>query len=286
MQLVAAGPAKELLLEDGTVMVEAGLQDGPRHLLVRTRQLSVAVVGTRFRVSNTAGTSTVAVEHGTVMVDAGDGAQAVTAGQTATSHATGTPGSGMQRGSPLAVSSAAISTPSTTPSSTPSAITPAGQPGPLLPGARLDAAAWQAVNGVGWTGTLRPDGIAAIIDTATAERIQTPQRPEGYARLLPDLRITADISLNRPATVAVFLVCRQPDGREWLGNYRIDVALPAGRHQCTWTMADLTVEKGPTVAAAQGARIASVVVCAWHQPVGLVVHTVAVGNAGAAARRP
>jgi ferric-dicitrate binding protein FerR (iron transport regulator) len=261
LEIVAPGPAKELLLRDGQVTVAAGAQAGSRHLLVRTGRLSVTVVGTRFRVAESAGASSVAVEHGAVAVDAGDGPRTVAAGQVAIR-----------------------------PVSKPLWVSPAGEDTAALlvgmPGARLDAAAWGADHGVGWRGSVRADGIAAIVDTPTAERVQNPPRLQGYARLLPDLAITADISLTRQATVALYLICRRPDGSDWIGNYLARIELPAGTHRHAWSMADLGVEKGTAIADAQGARLVSVAVCAWPQPAGLVVHEVTVGNAGALALRP
>lgn len=254
LALVHAGPSKEVDLQTGWVDVAAGHQTGERHLTVRTAQAAVEVVGTRFTVANVAGTSAIDVTEGAVAVSAGGAKQTVASGQRAVVAASG----GLQIASrdSLAVS------------------------GSTGPGAHLDLATYQAEQGRGWDGTPGPDGLIAVHD-ATAERVTDPRLPAGYAHLWPDLVIEADVTLARPGTLALFLVCRRPDGSDWTGNYTVQKVLPAGRHQRIWTIADLRPEKGSPLADALGARITKVAVCAWTQPVGLVVHQVVVRNAGA-----
>lgn len=249
---------KELVLRSGQLVVEAGKQLGGNQLSVRSGRLTAAVVGTRFRVANLGATSTVAVEQGTVAISAGTEKRSLGAGQLVVASGS----------APLWVSR------------------PGEDVNALLatsPGARLDAAAWQADRGTDWVGSVRDGALAATVG-ATDEKVATPQRLAGYARLLPDLTISADVTLARPATLAIFVICRRPDGSNWLGNYAIKADLPAGRHQRSWTMADLVLEKGAALTDALGARITQVAVCAWNQPVGLVVRTVHVGNASAVHR--
>jgi ferric-dicitrate binding protein FerR (iron transport regulator) len=248
LEIAAAGPAKDLLLRRGRVAVDAAHQQDGRRLDVRTDRLAVAVVGTRFTVARDAAGSTVAVEQGTVAVSAGGERREVAAGGLAMVGIAG----GLQ------VMPAA----------------PAGGGATLV---RLDPAAWQAARGQGWTGTLGDDGLVAAAVDATAERVAVPIREAGYARLRPDMTIAVDATLARPGTLAVFLICRQADGRDWLGNYAVSVELPAGRHQRTWSLGDLRVEKGAALAQALGARISGVAVGAWNRPTGLVVHSCTVG---------
>ncbi len=252
LRLDRAGPDKALVLAGGRIVVEAGPQTGDRHLRVGTDRLSAEVVGTRFTVSADAAGSTLAVEHGTVAVTAGTVQRRVAAGELAVASAT----------APLWVA-------------------PVAAAARTAPGLRIDADAWRAAGGAEWIGTVDGDALTARVE-ATAERVQPPQRLAGYAWLNPDLRVTADIELARPATLAVILVCRRPDGSDWIGNYSLKAVLPAGRHRRSWTIADALLEQGAPLSAAIGARIVTAAVCAWNQPSGLVVHRVAVGNASAA----
>lgn len=252
LDLVAAGPRKDLYLDSGRLQVEASPQGGDRSLQVRTDRLAAAVVGTRFRLASSAGGSSLAVEHGSVVVSAGGQQRTVAAGQIATR-------TGEQ---PLWVS-------------------PPGQDLSAVlgvPALRIDAAAWQRDRGQGWTGTLRDDVIQAFVE-ATAERVSNPILLDGYTRMLPDLTIDADVTLARPGTLAIFVVCRRPDGRDWLGNYTVQQELPAGRHRRSWTAADLRVEKGAPLSETDNARIVSVAICAWPLNSGLQVRAVEVGHA-------
>lgn len=252
LDLIAAGPRKDLYLDGGRLQVDAAPQGQERSLQVRTDRLAATVVGTRFRVASGAGSSSLAVEHGSVVVDAGGQQRTVSGGQ-------------------LAVLSG----------ERPLWISPAGQDINALltaPAIRLDATAWQRDQGKGWSGTLRDGSIQAITE-ATAERVANPQQLDGYTRMLPDIAIDADVTLARPGTLAIFLVCRRPDGRDWLGNYSVQQELPAGRHHRSWTAADLRVEKGAPLAESDNARIILVAVCAWPQGTGLQVHTVDVAHA-------
>ncbi len=253
LELVRSGPDKDLVLRIGQVDVEAGTQSGVNHLSVHSGRLTATVVGTRFRVTGSRdGGGSVAVEHGLVAVDDGAQRHTVAAGQALFAGASG-----------------------------PAWVSPVGMdlqaPLAAAPGAQLDVAHWQAERGAGWAGTEHDGALLAKVE-ATAERVQDPERLAGYAWLLPDLAITADIRLAKPGTLAVILICRRPDGRDWIGNYSVREELPAGRHQRRWSLADLRPEKGAPLAEAMGARVVSVAVCAWHQPVGLVVQSVAVTN--------
>lgn len=252
LRLDQAGPGKELVLGAGRIAVDAGRQTGDRHLRVGTDRLVAEVVGTRFTVTADGAGSTLAVEHGEIAVTAGGQRRRVIAGELAVAAAT----------APLWVAPVAAATRS-------------------APGLHIDTAAWRAVGGLGWTGEPAGDALRALVE-ATAERVQPPQLQAGYAFFNPDLRISADVELASPATLAIFLICRRPDGSDWLGNYAFKVELPAGRHQRTWTFADAELEKGAPPATAIGARIVTAAVAAWTAPVGLLVHRVAVGNAGAA----
>jgi ferric-dicitrate binding protein FerR (iron transport regulator) len=256
LDLVAVGPRKELYLDSGRIDVEAAVQTAGSALAVRTDRLAIAVVGTRFRVASAPGASSVAVEHGSVALSAGGTQQTVSAGQ-------------------LAVSSG----------SQPLWISPAGQDAQaLLDGAvHIDAKAFELDDGRDWRATLR-DGSLVAVPEETAERVENPILLDGYTRMLPDLNIAADVTLARPGTLAVILVCRRPDGRDWLGNYSVKADLPAGRHRRAWTAADLQIEQGAAIAAANGARLVKVAVCAWPRGAGLQVHAVAIGHGAGAMR--
>lgn len=256
LDLVAAGPRKELYLDGGRIEVDAAVQTAGSALAVRTDRLAIAVVGTRFRVASTPGSSSLAVEHGSVAVSAGGEKHTVSAGQ-------------------LAVSTG----------SRPMWVSPAGQDAnAMLAGdVRLDAIAFNFDNGRNWVGTLRDDSLIAVPE-ATAERIENPLLLDAYTRLLPDLTVDADITLAKPGTLAVIMICRRADGRDWLGNYSVKADLPAGRHRRTWTAADLQIEQGAAIAAANGARLVKVAVCAWPRGTGLQVHSVAIGHGAGAMR--
>lgn len=256
LDLVAAGPRKELYLDGGRIEVEAAVQTASSALAVRTDRLAIAVVGTRFRVASAPGSSSLAVEHGSVAVSAGGEQHTVSAGQ-------------------LAVSTG----------SQPMWVSPAGQDAnTMLAGdVRLDAIAFNLDSGRDWVGTLRDDSILAVPE-ATAERIENPLLLDAYTRLLPDLAVEADVTLAKPGTLAVIMICRRADGRDWLGNYSVKADLPAGRHRRSWTAADLQIEQGAAIAAANGARLVKVAVCAWPRGTGLQVHAVAIGHSAGATR--
>lgn len=237
------GPRKALVLEAGGLLVEAAPQGAGSGLGVRAGRLEVAVVGTRFRVASRDGAATVAVERGSVAVAVGRERRTLAAGEAALAASQG----GLL---PL----------------------PAG-------GIRLDGAAWDAGHGAGWQGRRVGDGIAGEVE-ATAERVANAESVDGHSRIAPGLTVSADVTLARPATLAVFLVCRRPDGSDWLGNYTAKAELPAGRSRRSWTLAELGVEKGAPLAAAAGGRIVRVAVCAWPQPAGLIVHQAVVGLSG------
>lgn len=256
LDLVAAGPRKELYLDGGRIDVEAAIQTPGKALAVRTDRLAVAVVGTRFRVASAPGASSVAVTHGSVALSAGGVQQTVSAGQ-------------------LAVSSG----------SQPVWISPAGQDaGALLDGAvHIDAKAFELDDGRDWRATLR-DGSLVAVPEETAERVENPILLDGYTRMLPDLAIDADVTLAGPGTLAVILICRRADGRDWLGNYSLKAKLPAGRHRRSWSAADLQIEQGAAIAQAHGARLVRVAVCAWPRGAGLQVHHVAIRHGAGALR--
>jgi hypothetical protein len=256
LTLTHGGPTKDVELRSGWVDVAAAHQTNGRHLTVRTAQAAVEVVGTRFVVAHAAGNSSIEVAEGAVAVQAGGARRTVEHGQ----RAVVSPGGALQVGSR-------------------DGIAPAGASGP---GARLDVAAWQADQGRDWEGTMGRDGLVALVEQ-TAERVGNPQRMAGYAHLWPDLSIDVDVTLTHPGTLALFLVCRRPDGSDWTGNYTVQELLPAGRHRRAWSIADVRIEKGTPLAEALGARITRVVACGWNQPVGLVVHEVVVRNGGSEA---
>jgi ferric-dicitrate binding protein FerR (iron transport regulator) len=253
LDLVAAGPRKDLYLDGGRLQVDAAPQGQERSLQVRTDRLAATVVGTRFRVASGAGSSSLAVEHGSVMVDAGGQQRTVSTGQLAV----------LTGERPLWIS-------------------PAGQDLSTMlsaPAVRLDPIAWQRDQGHGWFGTLYDGAIQAAVE-ATAERVANPQQMDGYTRMLPDIAITADVTLAKPGTLAIFLVCRRADGRDWLGNYTVQQDLPAGRHHRSWSAAELRVEKGAPLSETDNARIVSVAICTWPQGTGLQVHAVDIAHAG------
>lgn len=252
LDLLAAGPAKDLHLDEGSLDVDAAPQVGDRSLQVRAEGLSASVVGTRFRLARAGGSTSLAVQHGSVAVQAGGERRTVAAGQ-------------------LAVAS----------TSRPLWVSPVGQDLAAIlaePALRLDAAALARDRGTGWTGTVR-DGAIAAERQETAERISNPIRDQGYTALLPDLTLDADVTLAKPGTLAVFLVTRRPDGRDWIGNYAAKIDLPAGRHQKRWSIDELTVEKGVPLSEALGGRIAMVAVCAWPAGTGLQLHQATIGHA-------
>ena len=256
LDLVAAGPRKALYLDSGRIEVDAAVQTAGSALAVRTDRLDVAVVGTRFRVASAPGSSSLAVEHGSVAVSAGGERRTVSAGQ-------------------LAVSTG----------SQPMWVSPAGQDANAMLGGdvRLDAVDYDLDRGKDWVGTLVNGSLHAVPEE-TAERVENPLRLDAYTRMLPDLTVDADVTLAKPATLAVIMICRRPDGRDWLGNYSVKAELPAGRHHRTWTAAELQIEQGAAIAAANGARLVKVAVCAWPRGAGLQVHAVAIGHGAGAMR--
>lgn len=255
LDLIAAGPAKDLHLDEGSLDVDAAPQVGDRSLLLRAEGLSASVVGTRFRLARNAGATTLSVQHGSVAVQAGSERRTVAAGQ-------------------LAVASTAV----------PLWISPPGQDMSAAlaePSLRLDADAFTRERGAGWTGTVR-DGALIAKAEGTAERIANPNRDAGYTALLPDVVVDIDVTLAKPSTVAVFLISRRPDGRDWIGNYALKADLPAGRTRRSFTATDLTVEKGRPVAEAFGGRVGGIAVCAWPAGAGLRLHRLDLVHAAAA----
>lgn len=252
LDLLAAGPDKALHLDTGRLEIDAAPQGAERRLRVTTADLAASVIGTRFRIARQGGASSLAVEHGSVAVEAGSERRTISAGQLAVRSAD----------RPMWVS----------------------QPGQDLqalfaePVVRLDAAACARDRGAGWIGRAHDGSLVAIAE-ATAERIANPHRDTGYTSLMPGLVIDADITLGQPATVAVFLICRRPDGRDWIGNYAVKIELPAGRHRRSWNAADLAVEKGAPLTEALGGRIAMVAVSAWPTGAGLRLHGLDIAHA-------
>jgi hypothetical protein len=215
-------------------------------LTVSTPFGSVEVVGTRFSVQVSDHASTVAVEHGSVRVSASrtDGKPPVT---IAAGYAVTTDGATVSPPGPI----------SDLPAST--AMAQASFAGRL----RLSAADFRAA--AGWEGDLIDGTIRGRpVANSAVTRITTPLgRPDGYARFDQDLRCTLRISVDRPTTLAVLLVCDHPDGGSaWVGNLQHERRIPAGEQELTITAADLRLVTAGAPPPA-GSRVVAAAVMCW-----------------------
>lgn len=94
-------------------------------------------------------------------------------------------------------------------------------------------------------------------------RLTTPaRRPGGYVRLGDNLRCTVRLTVDRPTTLALLLVCDQPGGEAmWVGNLQAERAIPAGTHEIVLTSADLRLATGASPAV--GSRVIAASVMCW-----------------------
>lgn len=249
------GASKRLRLERGALSAVVAPQSATGGLTVATPFGSVDVVGTRFSVQVMERTSTVAVEHGSVRVSAsragGMAPVTITAGYAVTTD-----------GATVSVPGPISSLPS------PSVLANTAAAGHLRLGAEdfRPSAGWE---GDLIDGTIRGRPVASSAVT----RITTPLgRPDGYSRFDQDLRCTLRLSVDRPTTLAVLLVCDHPDGGSaWVGNLQSERHIPAGEQELTITAADLRQVTAGTPPPA-GSRVVAVAVMCWVPAADLRLH--------------
>ena len=244
------GRHKRLHLERGTLTAEVAPQ-GEGGLSVTTPFGVVEVVGTRFRVQVDEVACAVQVEHGAVRVSGAQDPTPVTVGAGFTVRlADG------QRSAPAPLSSLPGNVEST------GTQTQARSTAPSLV-VRLGVETFRVSDG--WEGDLVDGTIRGrAVAGSPVTRITTPlHRPDGIDRFDAALRVTIDLTVDHPTTLAVLLVCDHPDGgARWLANMQAERRIPAGTQQVTFRAEDFAL----TTAGPQplpGSRIAAVAVMTW-----------------------
>jgi FecR protein len=244
------GVRKRLRLERGTLTAEVAPQGGGG-LSVTTPFGVVDVVGTRFRVQVDDVACAVQVEHGAVRVSGAHDPTPVTVGA---GFAVRLAADG-QRSAPAPLTSLPTNAPATGTES-PARSTPARV-------VRLGVETYRASDG--WEGDLIDGTIRGrAVAGSPVTRITTPlHRPDGVERFDAALRVTIDLTVDHPTTLAVLLVCDHPDGgARWLANVQAERRIPAGTQQVTFRAEDFVL----TTAGPQplpGSRIAAVAVMTW-----------------------
>lgn len=250
------GASKRLRLDHGALRAVVAPQPTGGGLGVITAFGAVDVVGTRFSVQVHDHASTVAVEHGAVRVSAAAGSATASSLMLAAGYAVTTDG-------------VVISTPG------PISDLPSVAPGPGAPSAgrlRLSAADFRP--DAGWEGDLVDGAIRARpVASSAVTRITTPLgRPDGYARFGQDLRCTLRLSVDRPTTLAVLLVCDHPDGGSaWVGNLQSERRIQAGEQELTIAAADLRQVLGGAIPPT-GSRVVAAAVMSWSGAADLRLH--------------
>jgi len=245
------GRHKRLRLERGLLTAEVAPQ-GEGGLSVITPFGVVDVVGTRFRVQVDDLACAVQVEHGAVRVSGGQDPTPVTvgAGFTVRLAADG------QRSAPAPLTLL----PTNERANGAEVHARSAPPARVV---RLGVETYRASDG--WEGDLVDGTIRGrAVAGSPVTRITTPvHRPEGFERFDAALRMTIDLTVDHPTTLAVLLVCDHPDGgTRWLANVQAERRIPAGAQQVTFRAEDFTL----TTAGAQplsASRIVAVAVMTW-----------------------
>lgn len=239
------GVRKVVRLEQGGLEAVVAAQPTDGGLTIVTPHGRVEVIGTRFEVQVQERGSRVAVTHGRVRVSPSSGGPAVMieAGYAAelTPGAISSPGPAMALPPVASVPLPAVST------------------GPTLRITAVDFTAGSEGRVAGGVvhGVPIADGRVTRLTTAA-------RRPTGYARLGDHLRCTVRLSVDRPTTLALLLVCDQPDGEAmWVGNLQAERAIPAGTHEVVFTRADLRLATGAMPAV--GSRLIAASVMCWGE---------------------
>ncbi len=245
------GASKRLRLERGALHAVVAPQPAGGGLTVITPFGVVDVIGTRFSVQVSDHVSTVAVEHGSVRVSA---AVAKASGSAGIAPVT------LAAGYAVTLDGTTVSAPgpiSDLPPST--AITQTTFTGRM----RLSAVDYHTDGG--WEGDLVDGTIRGRpVANSAVTRITTPLgRPDGYARFGQDLRCTLRLSVDRPTTLAVLLVCDHPDGGSaWVGNLQSERRIQAGEQELTIAAADLRQVLGGATPPT-GSRVVAAAVMSW-----------------------
>ena len=259
MVVEVLGARKRLRLDGGALRAVVAPQAASGGLTVVTAFGSVDVVGTRFSVQVHDHRSTVAVEHGSVRVSA-----------SASATAAGAPAVTLAAGYAVTTDGTAISAPGPISDLPSLALSPSAS---STERTRLSAENFRP--DAGWEGDLIDGAIRSrlVANTTSVTRITTPLgRPDGYARFGQDLRCTMRISVDRPTTLAVLLVCDHPDGGSaWSGNLQHERAIPAGEQEITVSAADFRlVTAGDSPPA--GSRIVAAALMSWSPAAELRLH--------------
>lgn len=237
------GVRKVVRLEQGGLEAVVAPQPADGGLTIVTPHGRVEVVGTRFAVQVQERGSRVAVTHGRVRVSPASGGPAVM----------------VEAGYAADLTPGAISSPG------PAMVLPpvASAPSPVVSTAstiRITAADFTA----GSEGRVAGGVVHGVpIADGRVTRLTTPaRRPSGYARLGDHLRCTVRLSVDRPTTLALLLVCDQPDGEAmWVGNLQAERVIPAGTHEIVLTRADLRLATGASPEV--GSRVIAASVMCW-----------------------
>lgn len=240
------GVRKVVRLEQGGLEATVASQPADGGLTIVTPHGRVEVVGTRFAVQVQEHGSRVAVTHGRVRLSpASDGPVVmIEAGYAAdlTPTAISSPGPAMVLPPIASVPSPAVSAIST---------------GSTIRIAAVDFTA-------GSEGRIAGGVVHGVpIADGRVTRLTTPaRRPHGYARLGDHLRCTVRLSVDRPTTLALLLVCGQPGGEAmWVGNLQAERVIPVGTHEIVFTSADLRLATGASPAV--GSRVIAASVMCW-----------------------
>ncbi len=264
LQVEELGLYKVLRLDHGGLEAAVASQPTDGGLTIVTPHGRVEVVGTRFSVQVQEYASRVAVTHGRVRMHplSGGSPVMIDAGYAAdlTPTSISSPGPAM-----ILPPAAVVPTPDN-----PVAI------GAVSSTVRITAADFTAdaegevINGVPRSVPSTDGGfvVAGIVrgvpiaDGRVTRLITPSRRPNGYARLSDNLRCTVRLTVDRPTTLAVLLVCDQPGGEAmWTGNLQAERAIPVGTHEITFGRSDLRLATGaqPVV----GSRVVAAAVMCW-----------------------
>lgn len=238
---------KVLRLEQGGLEADVAQQPSDGGLAIITPHGRVEVVGTRFDVQVHAHSSRVAVTHGRVRVSPSSGGPAVL----------------VEPGYAAEVTPTAVSSPGPAMVLPPAAVVPAS-----APASTAVAGSTVRITAADFTADAEGEVVGAMIRgipvaDGRVTRLTTPsRRPGGYARLSDHLRCTVRLTVDRPTTLALLLVCDQPEGGAmWAGNLQAERAIAAGTHEIDLTRTDLRLAVGtlpPT-----GSRIIAASVMCW-----------------------
>lgn len=238
------GVRKRLVLEAGGLRASVAPQPAGGGLQVATPHGRIDVVGTSFTVEVWDQQSNIVVLHGMVQVAAGGSSTTVP----------------LSAGYQVRMTSTDVSPPGPVAELPSPPVT--APPGPLRT-TRLTAADF-----TGGEGEL-VEGMVRAVDVDAVRRLTTPvRRPKGYVFLGDRLGLKLRLTVDRPTTLALLLVCDHPaGGSRWMGNLQAERNIAAGTHEITFTRADL--RPVTDTVAPKGGEVVAVAVMSWGPPADL-----------------